>query len=99
GPARSGRASAGCSRTGGDGALVALSSVVALTGAHADAIRGVMTEAWIADSYESAAAASRSTPLPVVTRAGDLFRGPHLVAGGSRDEARGILETKREIRE
>jgi chromosome segregation protein len=29
---------------------------------------------------------------------GDLFRGPHLVSGGDRAEARGILETKREIK-
>ena len=30
---------------------------------------------------------------------GDLFRGPHLVSGGDRAEARGILETKREIKD
>src|SRR4030095_14802601 len=27
------------------------------------------------------------------------FRGPHVVTGGTPDEARGILETKRQIRE
>ena len=31
--------------------------------------------------------------------AGDAFRGPSLVAGGGKEEARGILETKREIKE
>ena len=43
--------------------------------------------------------ASRLTPLPVATLDGDVFRGPHLVSGGGRAEARGILETKREIKE
>ena len=79
--------------------LVALSSIVRVNGPHATAIRQAMGEAWVADSYPGAAAASRATRLPVVTREGDLFRGPHLVAGGSRDDARGILETKREIKE
>ena len=40
-----------------------------------------------------------STPLPVATLDGDVFRGPHLVSGGGRAESRGILETKREIKE
>ena len=79
--------------------LVALSSIVRVNGPHATAIRQAMGEAWVADSYPGAAAASRATRLPVATREGDLFRGPHLVAGGSRDDARGILETKREIKE
>ena len=39
------------------------------------------------------------TTLSVATVAGDVFRGPHLVSGGTRAEARGILETKREIKE
>ncbi len=70
-----------------------------VTGAHADAIRHVIGEAWIADSYDEAARHSAATLLPVVTRAGEVFRGPALVAGGSRDEARGILEMKRDIRD
>jgi chromosome segregation protein len=37
--------------------------------------------------------------LPVATVDGDVFRGPHLVSGGGRAEHRGILETKREIKE
>src|SRR4029453_1990445 len=36
---------------------------------------------------------------PVATRAGDVFRGPHVVSGGTRDEGRGILETNRETKE
>jgi chromosome segregation protein len=79
--------------------LVALSSVVNVAGPHADAIRHAIGEAWIAESYDAAAGASATTWLPVVTRAGDVFHGPHLVTGGSGDEARGILETKGEIRD
>src|SRR5262249_56926230 len=30
---------------------------------------------------------------------GDMFRGPHLVTGGTPQETRGILETKREIKD
>src|SRR5205823_4710532 len=41
----------------------------------------------------------RLTPIPVVTSEGDVFRGPHLVSGGGHEQSRGILETKREIRE
>jgi len=39
------------------------------------------------------------TPHATATLEGDVFRGPLLVSGGGRAEARGILETKREIRE
>ncbi len=84
--------------TGAEG-LVCLSSVVRVSGPHAGAIRQAMGEAWIADSYNRAEATSRTTTLPVATAMGDLFRGPYLVTGGSRDQARGILETKRDIRE
>jgi chromosome segregation protein len=79
--------------------LHALSSIVRVNGPHAAAIRHAMGEAWIADSYARAADASRTTPLPVATRDGDVFHGPHLVTGGGRGDARGILETKREIKE
>ncbi|PYR60156.1 MAG: chromosome segregation protein SMC [Acidobacteria bacterium] len=79
--------------------LIALSSIVHVNGPHAAAIRHAMGEAWIADSYARAADASRTTPLPVATREGDVFHGPHLVTGGGRGDARGILETKREIKE
>src|SRR5262249_21961161 len=82
--------------------LIALSSIVAVTGPHAVAIRQAIGEAWIADSYDAAVSATVSiggAGLPIVTRSGDVFRGPHLVTGGSGEQARGILETKREIRE
>src|SRR4029077_9339710 len=46
-----------------------------------------------------AAVASRRQARPIVTTAGDVFRGPHVVAGGLPQETRGILETKREIKD
>jgi chromosome segregation protein len=79
--------------------VVALSSVVRVNGRFADAIRRAVGDAWIAQSYDDATRTCRLTPLPVATVAGDVFRGPHLVSGGARAEARGILETKREIKE
>jgi chromosome segregation ATPase len=42
---------------------------------------------------------SRQTSAPVATIDGDVFRGPHLVSGGAKVESRGILATKREIKE
>jgi chromosome segregation protein len=79
--------------------VMPLSSVVRVNGEHAAVIREALGDAWVADSYEAAAAASASTTLAVITRSGEVFHGPHLVTGGSRDEARGILQTKREIKE
>src|SRR5580765_3108985 len=76
-----------------------LSSVVRVHGQHADAIRHVIRDAWIAPSYVRAAETSQMTPFAVATIEGDVFRGPHLVSGGSQAEARGILETKREIKD
>ena len=78
---------------------VALSSVVRVTGIFAGAIQSAIGDAWIADGYDEAAAASRLTAAAVATRAGDVFRRPHVVNGGGREEARGILQTKREIKE
>ena len=79
--------------------LLALSSVVRVNGEYGAALRSAMGEAWLADSYERAAAAAAFAPCPVVTSEGVVFRGPHVVAGGHPKEARGILETKREIKD
>ena len=81
------------------GGVVPLSSVVRVGGAYADAIRHAIGDAWIADSYERAADASQLTPLAVVTPEGDVFRGPSVVTGGLQGGARGILETKGEIKD
>jgi chromosome segregation protein len=79
--------------------VVSLSSVVRVNGAYGGAIRHALGDAWIAPSYDRAAIASQLTALPVVTVEGDVFRGPQMVTGGLHAEARGILETKGEIKE
>jgi chromosome segregation protein len=79
--------------------VIPLSAVVQVNGPFAHAIRSAISNAWIADSYDEAAGVSRATSVPVATLAGDLFRGPHLVAGGGGEQALGILQTKREIKE
>ncbi len=79
--------------------LTALSDVVRVGGPAADVIRAVIRNAWIAGSYESARAGARATAAPVATLEGDVFRAGHLVEGGGRAESRGILATKREIKE
>ena len=50
-------------------------------------------------TYEQAAAASRDTRLPVATSAGDCSAGRTWSPAAARDEARGILETKRDIKD
>jgi chromosome segregation protein len=79
--------------------LVSMASVVRVTGDHAGDLRRAIGEAWIAPSFADAVAASRLTDAPVVTPEGDVLRGAHLVYGGAREESRGILSTKREIKE
>jgi chromosome segregation protein len=76
-----------------------MSSVVRVNGPFADAIRSTIADAWIAPSYDAASLATRATSLAVATKDGDVFRGPHVVSGGTRSDSRGILETKREIKE
>ncbi len=77
--------------------VVWMSSVMNVKGAYARAICESIGEAWIAESYERAESASRIAACPVVTLAGEVFRGPTVVSGGIRRESHGILETRREI--
>jgi chromosome segregation protein len=79
--------------------LTALSSLVRINGPFADTLRRIVGDAWIADSYDQAAAAASTAPVPVVTLDGELFRSACLVTAGHPKEVRGILETKREIRD
>ncbi|MGD9904470.1 MAG: chromosome segregation protein SMC [Vicinamibacterales bacterium] len=81
-----------------DGAVL-LSEVVRVTGPFAHSLRVVIGDALIVASLEAAAALATRTDRPVVTVEGDVYRGPHVVSGGSRTEARGILATKREIKD
>ncbi len=76
-----------------------MASVVRIAGPHASAIQRAIGQAWLATSFPHAVSAATASDLPVVTPEGDVFRGAHLVSGGVRAEARGILSTKREIKE
>ncbi len=76
-----------------------LASVVRIEGPHRHAIASVVGEAWIAESFEIAAEAARHTTVPVATLDGHVFRGPRLISGGGKEEVRGILGTRREIKE
>ncbi len=78
---------------------VLLTQVVRVTGPFAHSLRQVIGEAVIVATLDEAAALAGSVDLPVVTTDGDLYRGAHVVSGGSRTEARGILAAKREIKD
>jgi chromosome segregation protein len=79
--------------------LIPLREVAHVSGPAADAIRSTIADMWIAESWEAARHAAAFTAAPVATPQGDVFRGAALVQGGARAEARGILTTKREIKE
>ncbi len=79
--------------------IVSVSDVLRVNGPHAPTILKVIPEAYVADSFEQAVAFSHETPAPIATIDGDVLRGPHLVAGGAKVESRGILATRREIKE
>src|SRR5688572_6698295 len=79
--------------------IVPVSDVLRVQGPHVATISKVLPEAYVADSFEQAVAFSRQTGAPVATLEGDVLRGPHLVSGGAKVESRGILATRREIKE
>jgi chromosome segregation protein len=79
--------------------IVPISDVVRLQGPHAGTLAAVLPEAFIAETFEQAVAFAREASAVVATLDGDVVRGAHLVAGGTRGEARGILATRREIKE
>ena len=79
--------------------IVPVSDVLRIAGPYVATIMRVVPEAYIADTFEQAVAMSRQTSAPVATLEGDVLRGPHVVSGGAKAESRGILATKREIKE
>ena len=79
--------------------IVPVSDVLRVNGPHAATILKVIPEAYVAESFEHAVAFSHETVAPIATVDGDVLRGPHLVAGGAKVESRGILATRREIKE
>ena len=79
--------------------LFAVSQVARLSGPAAGSIRMAIANMWIAPTYEQARSAALTVAGPVATPDGDVFRGAGVVEGGARAESRGILTTKREIKE
>ena len=79
--------------------LSPLTDLVRVSGPVADVITAVLAHAWVAPDFDSARDAARLVPGTVVTLEGDVFRGSHVVEGGVRAEAKGILATRREIKE
>ena len=79
--------------------IVPVSEVVRIGGPHAATIQKVLPQAYVAESFAQAVACSRETSAVVATLEGDVVRGPHLVCGGAKVESRGILATRREIKE
>jgi len=79
--------------------VVPVSDVLRVSGPYVATIMKVVPEAYVAETFEEAVAMSRQTAAPVATLDGDVLRGPHIVSGGAKAESRGILATKREIKE
>jgi chromosome segregation protein len=79
--------------------IVPVADVLRVQGPHAVTIQKVLPEAYVADTFEQAVSFSRQTTAPIATLDGDVLRGPHLVTGGAKVESRGILATRREIKE
>ncbi|MBA3271249.1 MAG: AAA family ATPase, partial [Acidobacteria bacterium] len=78
---------------------VMLSSIIRVAGEHALAIREAIGDAVIVESFDVARELASELSVAVATVEGDVLRGPHLVTGGAKVESRGILATKREIKE
>ena len=79
--------------------IVPVTDVLRVQGPHVATIVKVIPEAYVAESFDRAVEFSRQTSAPVATLEGDVLHGPHLVSGGARVESRGILATRREIKE
>ncbi|MEO7189657.1 MAG: chromosome segregation protein SMC [Vicinamibacterales bacterium] len=75
----------------------ALAAVVRAEGPFADAVARLIGPALVVDDFEQARDLARTTGLPVATRSGEVFRHRWLVQGGSRQDVRGILETRAEM--
>jgi chromosome segregation protein len=79
--------------------VIPVLQIVQVSGPAEAAIVASIGRAWIAETVELARTAARVLNGPVATSEGIVYRGPHQVEGGTRAEARGILATKREIKE
>ncbi len=74
----------------------ALREVVQVTGPYADAIRRVLPDAFVAETFADARALAASVAAPVATRDGEVFHGAAVVEGGVSGGTHGILETRAE---
>ena len=79
--------------------VVAVADLVRVTGPDANLLRAVVARGYVAESWDVAVSTARATGLDVATLDGELARGRHVVVGGGRQDARGILATKGEIKE
>jgi chromosome segregation protein len=79
--------------------ILPIADVLKISGPHASILKEVMPEAYIAESFEQAMEVSSQINALVATLDGDVFRGTRLLTGGVKAESRGILQTKREIKE
>ena len=76
-----------------------IADAVRVGGPGRAAVRAAIDARWLAPSIAEARAAARVTADPIVAPDGTVFRGEPLVSGGGRSAARGLLATKREIKE
>ncbi len=79
--------------------VVGFDAVGRIAGPHAATIRQALGQAYFAESFEQALEAARRTTAPIGTLGGEVLHGRHVVVGGGKVEARGILAAKREIKE
>ena len=88
--------------------LTPLAEILRISGPAADVIRASLSHTWVAEGFAAAVEAialcsqeqrADRAAAVIVTLDGDVFRGGHIVEGGLPAEARGILATKREIKE
>ena len=76
-----------------------VAAAVRVAGPGAEAVRAALAGHWLAPSVAEAKAAAGLTAQPISTPDGTVFRGASRVSGGGRSAARGLLATKREIKE
>jgi len=74
-----------------------LATVVRAAGSQAPAVARLIGRALIVGTFDEARALARTVSVPIATMAGEVFRGAWLVEGGSRQDVRGILESRAEM--
>jgi len=75
----------------------ALADVVHPIGPHAEAVARILPQALVVSTFDEARRLSATVAVPVATVAGEVFWGSSHVEGGSRQDARGILESRAEV--